>query len=218
MALNLPAETVALNDIEQMFEVPHCLQTVRDLFLIFLGKEVNNLPNAEKVAVIAEFREKVESNAVAVITQYIGINVKDVTDLRKKLRDEGVDLKVYKNTLAKLALNELELGDVADLMEGPTAWAFCKDPVTPARVLKDFSKTVKFVSMRGGVLEGKLVTEAELNVLASLPSRDALLAQVVGTIAAPLRNLVGALNAVPRNLVGVLDAIRKQKEEEGAAA
>ena len=176
------------------------------------------MPNEQKVAVIAEIKDKLEKSSIAIITQYIGINVENVTELRRKLREENVDFKVYKNTLARRALDELDLSDVADLMEGPTAWAFCEDPVTPAKVLKDFAKEVKFVSMCGGVLDGKLVTVDELNVLASLPSRDALLAQVVGTIAAPLRNLVGTLNAVPRNFVSVLDQIRKQKEEEDAAA
>lgn len=175
------------------------------------------MPTQAKIDVVQEIREKIENNQIAIMTKYVGINVEAVTALRRQLREAGVDYKVYKNTLAKRALDELGLVDAADFMEGPTAWAFCEDPVTPAKVLKDFGKQSKFVVMGGGVLEGKVVTAEQMQALADLPSRDQLLAQVVGTIAAPLRNLVGTLNAVPRNLVNVLDQVRKQKEEADAA-
>ena len=136
--------------------------------------------------------------------------------MRSKLRAENVEYKVFKNTLAKRALDDLGLSDAVEFMDGPTAWAFCDDPVAPAKVLKDFGKEAAFVVMSGGILDGKVISGDQLDALASLPSRDVLLAQVVGTIAAPLRNLVGTLNAVPRNFVNVLDQIKKQKEEAAA--
>ena len=102
-------------------------------------------------------------------------------------------------------------------MVGPTAWAFASDPVTPAKILKEFSKDVDAIKMQGGILDGKPIDAETLVTLAQLPSRDQLLAQLVGTVAAPMRNLVGVLSAVPRNFVNVLDQIRKQKEEAEAA-
>lgn len=174
------------------------------------------LPTPDKINDVAELKEKIAASEVAIMTRYVGINVAQVTNLRKRLREAEVDYKVYKNTLATRALNELGLGEAAQFMEGPTAWAFSKDPVTPAKILREFTATSKFVAMQGGVLAGRVVTKEQLDSLATLPSRDQLLAQVVGTIAMPLRNLLGVLNAVPRDLVSVLDEIRKKKEAEAA--
>ena len=174
------------------------------------------MPTKEKIEAVAEMKERLANNQIAIATKYVGMNVFQATNLRTKLRESGVEFKVYKNTLASRALNELGMGKAADFMEGPTAWAFSKDPVAPAKVLKDFGKDVPFVVMQGGVLEGQPVTAAQLEALASLPPREVLIAQVVGTIAMPLRNAVGVLGALPRGLVNALDQIRKQKEEQAA--
>ncbi|MBN2308632.1 MAG: 50S ribosomal protein L10 [Candidatus Hydrogenedentes bacterium] len=176
------------------------------------------MPNPEKIEAIAEFKERVEKSEIVVAAKYIGINAEQATELRSKLREGHVEFKVFKNTLVKRALDELGLSEAAAFMDGPTAWAFCDDPVAPAKTLKDFGKEVPAVDMNGGILSGKVVSKAQLDALASLPSRDVLVAQVVGTVAAPLRNLVGVLSAPMRNLANVLDQIRKQKEEAGAAA
>lgn len=175
------------------------------------------MPTQQKIDSVAELGARLDNCEIAVMTQYVGINVARVTELRQKLRDAGVEFKVYKNTLARIALRERGAEAAADFMSGPTAWAFSKDPVTPAKILKEFSDQVPFISIVGGVLNGKPLTKQQVIMLACLPPREILLAQVVGTIAAPLRNLGGVLNALPRNLVNVLDQIRKQKEE-GAAA
>jgi len=175
------------------------------------------LPTPQKESVVAEIKKLISNNEIAIMAQYVGLNVAQATQLRKQLREAGVQFKVYKNTLSRLALRELGVEAAADMMEGPTAWAFSKDPVTPAKVLKEFAKEAPFVAMRGGVLSGSVINAAQLDALAELPSRDQLIAQVVGTIAMPLRNAVGVLNALPRNLVNVLDQIRKQKEEAQAA-
>ena len=174
------------------------------------------LRKSEKVESVAEIKDRIQNSQIAVLTQYIGINVEQVTELRRSLREANVAFKVFKNTLSKRALDEVNLPEIAQFLDGPTAWAFSDDPVAPTKVLKEFGKEVPFVWMRGGILEGKVVTREQLEALAQLPSREVLLAQVVGTIAAPLRTLVGVLNAMPRNLVNVLDQIRKQKEEAAA--
>jgi len=175
------------------------------------------LPTEQKIKAVAEIKERVSGSSISIIAQFVGMNVEQATQLRKQLREAGAQLKVYKNNLAKIALDDLGLSSAAAFMEGPTAWAFCDDPVAPAKVLKTFSKEVQFIAMRGGVLTGAVVNAQQLEALASLPPREVLLAQVVGTIAAPLRNTVGVLSALPRNLVNVLDQIRKQKEETPAA-
>ena len=166
----------------------------------------------EKVASVAEIKERIQASEIAIMTSYQGINVEAVNNLRKTLREAGVEYKVYKNNLATIALEDLGLEAAAKHFNGPTAWAFSTDPVAPAKILKTLGATNKFLVMNGGVLGGKVVTGAQLNALASLPSREVLLGQVVGTIAMPMRNLVGALSAVPRGLVNVLDQIKKQKE------
>jgi len=176
------------------------------------------LATPKKISDVAELKARLESSEIAIATKYIGISVGQVTELRRQLREAGVEFKVYKNTLARRALKELDVEAAADFMDGPTAWAFSADPVAPAKILKAFGKKVKSVDMVGGVLGGKPVDAAQLTALATLPSRDQLLAQVVGTIAAPLRNLVGTLNALPRNLVSVLDQVQKKKAEEENAA
>jgi large subunit ribosomal protein L10 len=175
------------------------------------------LPKPKKIEDVAELKERIQTHAVAIATQYQGINVEQVTELRRKLRAEKIEFKVYKNTLAKRALDELNLSGAVAFITGPTAWAFSKDPVVPAKILKDAAKEIKSIIVNGGILEGRVVTAAQMEALATLPPRDVLLSQLVGTIAAPLRNFMGVMSAVPRNLVNVLEQIRKQKEENAAA-
>ena len=171
----------------------------------------------EKEAAVAELKESIQNSSVAIMTRYQGITVAEVTTLRATLRAENIKFKVFKNTLAQRALDELQLSDAVAFMDGPTVWAFSDDPTAPARILKKFAKDVAALQVRGGILEGKAVNAAMIDMLADLPTRDQLIAQVVGVMAAPLRNFLGTIQAVPRNFVGVVDAIKKQKEE-GAAA
>ena len=176
------------------------------------------MPTQKKFDAVAEIKAKIESNEIAIMSQYIGINVEDVTGLRRNMREAGVDYKVYKNTLARRALIDLGLEEAAAFIEGPTAWAFSEDPIAPARVLKEWSLKVKFIKMSGAVLNGKPLTASQLDALACLPGREQLLAQTIGTIAAPLRNFASVLSAVPRKFVNLLEALRKKNEEEGEAA
>lgn len=176
------------------------------------------MPTKEKIESVKEIRERLESNMLAIMTQYVGINVAQVTELRKKLREAGIQYKVYKNNLARIALREIGAEPAANFMNGPTSWAFSNDPVASAKILKDFSKEVPFIQIVGGVMEGKVLTKEQVMSLASLPPKEVLQAQVIGTIAAPLRNLVTVLNAIPTNLVNVLNQIKKQKEEAQPAA
>ena len=103
------------------------------------------MAHPDKESAVAEIKESIQKSSVAIMSKYQGITVAQVTDLRNKLRAQGVTYKVYKNTLAKRALDELGIGDAAKYMDGPTAWAFSADPVAPAKVLKEFGATVKVV-------------------------------------------------------------------------
>lgn len=170
-----------------------------------------------KVSAIAEIKERLEQHSFVMLTKYSGIDSEQVTNLRRMLRDNNVEYKVYKNTLGKRALDELGLGELAQHMDGPTAWAFCDEPVGPTKVFKDFSKDVKCVEMTAGLLDGNIVNQAQLNELASLPSREQLIAQVVGVLAAPISGMLGVFNGVQREFVSVVDQVRKQKEEQDAA-
>ena len=171
----------------------------------------------EKEASVEEMKQRLQECSIAIASQYQGITVEEVTQLRSKMRAEGVKFKVYKNTLATRALKELNLEEATKFMSGPTIWAFSKDAAAPAKILKEFSKTVEKVKVNGGILDGKPVDAKMLDALADLPSRHQLLGQMVGVLAAPLQNFVGVMSAVPRNFLGVLEAV-KAKKEEGAAA
>ena len=170
-----------------------------------------------KISAVAEIKERLEQHSFVMLTKYIGINAEEVVELRSKLRDNNVEYKVYKNTLGKRALDELGFSELAEHFDGPTAWAFCDEPVGPTKVFKEFSKEVEHVEMTAGLLDGQIVDKDQLNQLASLPSREQLIAQVVGVLAAPLQNTLGVFNAIPRDFVSVVDQIRKQKEEQDAA-
>ncbi len=176
------------------------------------------MPTPEKIQMVQEIKERLQSNVIAVMTQFKGITVAQDTELRKRLREAGIQYKVYKNTLARIALREIGAEKAADFMDGPTAWAFSKDPVAPAKILKEFSKEVPVIQIVGGVMGGRPLTKEQVVSLASLPPKEVLQAQVIGTIAGPLRKLVTVLSAVPRNLVTVLNEIKKKKEGQQSAA
>lgn len=162
--------------------------------------------------IVAEIKEKFEESTAVVLTDYRGLNVAQVTELRAKLREADVEYKVLKNTLTKLAAHQVGLEALDEYLTGPTAIAFSKDPVAPAKILSEFAKENKALEIKAGVLEGKVISLEEVKDLAALPSREELLAKVVGGMQAPLYGLAAVLNGCLRNLVYVLDAVRQQKE------
>ncbi len=166
-----------------------------------------------KQQVVQEITEKLQNSVTAIITDYRGLNVAQATKLRNELREVDVEYKVLKNTLTKIAANNLGLNDLEQFLEGPTAIAFSsEDPVAPAKVLAKFAKENKALEIKGGVLEGKVVSLEEINALADLPSKEELLAQVLRGMQSPLVGMANVLQGPLRNLVNVLDAIRKEKE------
>ncbi len=152
-----------------------------------------------------------------VLADYRGLNVSALTQLRRRLGEAGVELRVVKNTLTAIAARQTGLGGLEGLLVGPTAIAFAPgDPVAPAKIISDFAREHKELAIKGGVLEGKVIGADDVRSLALLPPREVMLGRVAVTIAMPMSALAGALAGVMRNLVYSLDAVRRQKE--GAAA
>jgi large subunit ribosomal protein L10 len=171
----------------------------------------------DKVATVDEVAARVATTSTAVVTEYRGLTVAQISALRRRLRALGADYKVFKNTLVRRAIDGTRVEPIGAFLEGPTAIAFVDGDVSAvAKALRDFAKETPTLKVKGGVLDGKALTLGDLTALADLPSRDVLLAQVAGMLAAPLRNLAGLLKAVPQNFAYGLSALIDAKG--GAAA
>lgn len=171
-------------------------------------------PKAEKVAVVAEVREKFQTSEAVVLTEYRGLNVTDMAALRDAMREAGGEYKVYKNSLVRFAAKELDL-DIEELLVGPTAIAFTgtrpdggdADAVSVAKAIANFSKSNENLVIKGGMLDGKLLTTDEIIALSKIAPRDELLAKLAGGIAAPMQQMAGLLNAIPQNFAYALSAL-----------
>ncbi|WP_027626620.1 50S ribosomal protein L10 [Clostridium lundense] len=150
-----------------------------------------------KEAKVAEIKEKMQKAEGIVLSHYQGLTVEEDTELRKNLREAGVEYKVYKNTLSILAAKELGYEGITNLLEGPVSIAFgYEDPTAPARVLNDFAKNHKKLELVGAVVQGEIFDAAKTKELASIPPKDVLIAKLLGSFKAPLSNLAYLLNAI----------------------
>lgn len=176
-------------------------------------------PRTEKVLAVSEIREKFEKSQACVLTNYRGIDVATMTRLRRNMRDAGIDYRVIKNTLAKLALSELGISGLDEHLEGPTAIAFgMMDPVAPAKVVTGFQKEAKQLEIKAGILGNRAITADAVKALADLPPRETLLARVAGCFASPMATFASLLSAPIRNVGYALQAIHDKKREEEAGA
>lgn len=152
---------------------------------------------AKKAVIVDEIAEKFESAASAVIVDSRGLTVEEVTNLRKQLRDNGVEFKVIKNSILRRAAEKQGLEGLEEVFTGPTAVAFSNDDVVaPAKILNDFAKDAKNLEIKGGVIEGKVSSIDEIVALAKLPNREGLLSMLLSVLQAPVRNVAYAVNAV----------------------
>jgi large subunit ribosomal protein L10 len=150
-----------------------------------------------KEAKVSEIKEKLEKAQGVVLADYQGLTVEEDTELRRKLREAGIEYKVYKNTLTTLAAKELGIEGLAVHLEGPTSVALSYDDATaPARVLNEFAQTHKKLELKAAVVEGNVYDANGAKALAAIPSREVLIAQLLGSFKAPLSNLAYLLNAV----------------------
>jgi len=175
-------------------------------------------PRPEKIAVIDEVRERLEGSSASVVTEYRGLTVAEMADLRKNLRAVGGDYKVFKNTLVRRALQGTANESLAEFLVGPTAIAFVEgDPSAVAKALKDFSTANPALVIKGGVFEGSPLTAAALKTLADLPSREVLLSQLAGLFASPMQQLAGLMKAIPQSFAYGLKALIETKPAEAPA-
>ena len=173
-------------------------------------------PRAEKVAVVDEVKSRLSSSSAALLTEYRGLKVGELAELRRTLRKAGGDYKIYKNTLVRFAVRDLGLDIDEKTLTGPTAIAFIEgDAAAVAKALRDYARTNANLVLKGGVLGSKALTVEETRALADLPSRDVLLAQLAGALQAPLTTFAGLLQALPRNMAYGLKALIDQKVAAG---
>lgn len=164
-----------------------------------------------KKQVVNELSEKIKGAVSMVLADYRGLTVEQDTDLRNALRKAGIEYRVVKNTLTKLAMEQNGLEGINPYLNGPTALAVSNDPVAPAKVLSEYAKKYEKLELKIGVVEGKIIDKDGIKALAELPSKDVLVARVLGGLQAPVYGFVNVLNANLRGLVVALNAIAEQK-------
>ena len=173
------------------------------------------MARAEKVAAVAELTERFQTSAGSVLTEYRGLSVRQLSDLRKQLKGAAAEYKVVKNRLARIAVKGSPLDALGAHLKGPTGLAFSKqDPVAVAKALQAFVRTNPQLQIKLGLVEGKVLQPAELKALADLPSKEQIRSQIVGAVQGPMAQLVSLLQAPLREIVYVLEARGKDAAEQ----
>ena len=169
------------------------------------------MPNARNVESVAELEAKFKQNLVILLSDYRGLTVSNLAQLRRELREIGVDFRVAKNTLLLLAANRAGVVGMDGLLTGPTAVAFATENETAAaRALADFARTSRILTVKGGVLGRQVITAEQAALLATLPPKPQLQADLVGAVQGPMANMVNVLNGVLSSIVHALDQREKQ--------
>ncbi|HEX2719216.1 MAG TPA: 50S ribosomal protein L10 [Gemmatimonadaceae bacterium] len=169
------------------------------------------MKRTEKEQLVTELTTKIKGSKAVLYTDFTGLNVKRMTDLRRRLKKAGVEYVVIKNTLALRAVNDSGL--VGTRLKGPTGLIVSKDPVSAAKIVTDFAKeNEQRPAVKGGMLEGVSIDEAQVKKLASMPSREQMLAELGAGLQSPMAAFVGALNGLMYMFAGALDALRTQRE------
>src|SRR5215471_3614826 len=181
----------------------------------------NDMLRQDKERIVGELAQRLKSSPNLLVADYRGLTMPEIDELRTKLLETGARFAVVKNTLTRLAAEQAGVQALLDLIDGPTAIAFIEadgDAAAAAKVLNDTARTRDVLVIRGGLLEGDTVGDAEIKQLATLPPADVVRAQLAGAVAAPLTTIVGLFTAPLRDLVNMLDARIKQLEEQGNPA
>jgi large subunit ribosomal protein L10 len=170
------------------------------------------MARADKEAIVEELSKKISQAKSMILTDYKGLNVADMTLLRKQLRESGIEYRVVKNTLARIAAKKVEMDNLNEFINGSIAIAFgVEDVISPAKILLDFSKNHDALEIKAGMLEGNIINVDRVKYLAEIPPRDVLLAKLFASMKAPLGGLVNVLQGNLRNLVYILNQIKEQK-------
>ncbi|MGE0599859.1 MAG: 50S ribosomal protein L10 [Dehalococcoidia bacterium] len=175
------------------------------------------MPTPRKVEMLAEIKDRMERASIAISADYRGLSVAQITELRRALRPAGAEVKVVKNTLASMAAKEAGRDNMADIVQGPTALAIgFDDPIAPVKALTEHLRAKRLnIEIHGGWLEGKVLTRAEVESLATMPSKDQMIADVVAKLQGPLYNFSGLLQSTIRNFAGLVEARANQLEAAG---
>jgi large subunit ribosomal protein L10 len=171
-----------------------------------------HMPNAQNESMMAAIKADLAEASAIWVVDYRGLTVKEVEVLRRNIREADAVMKVYKNTLMRIALKETEMGEMDEALAGPSAFVFCKsDLAAAAKAISEFAKENEKLEIKGGLMDGKFVTPAEVSKIASLPSRDELYAQIASSIAAVARGLAVTINAIPSGLAQSIKQVAEQK-------
>jgi large subunit ribosomal protein L10 len=177
------------------------------------------MPTEAKARTIDELEQKLRDARGAVLLDYRGLSVAAITQLRRSLDEQEVEFVVAKNTLLRIAADRAEIEVSPELVEGPTAIAFgMKDEVSPAKLLREFVRRNRVVSIKGGLVAGQTMSASEVERLADLPSREILLAQLLGALQAPMAQTLAVLQAPAQELAGLMQALEEKKQASGEAA
>ena len=180
-------------------------------FYLTEGEKTLSLNLDEKKAIVAEVNKQIEDAQSMILAEYRGVDVGEMTNLRTEARKAGVYLKVLKNTLVKRAVEDTPFSSLSEDMVGPLVFGISTDPVAAAKVLNDFAKENDLFVIKSGAMPNEKMDASAIKVLASLPSRDELLAKLMGTMQAPVTKFVRTLNEIPSKFVRGLAAVRDQK-------
>src|SRR5437762_866358 len=178
------------------------------------------MPTARKRQMVKEMQELFSGSQVLIFTDYRGLSVSDITNLRRQLREKGVEYHVTKNTLTTLAADKAGLENILALLDGPTAIAFVNDDIPgAAKVLTDFVRTSRILQIRGGLMGRTVMNSDQVSDLTKILSREQYIAKIMGSIQSPMSGMVGALSAVIRAFMNVTQArVDQLKEQEGPEA
>ena len=177
------------------------------------------MPKPENIATVEEIKGKLDSAQVAILTEFQGLNVAEITELRKLFREADVDYKVYKNTLTSLAASQLGVAGVDEYLVGTTALAISQDdPVAPAKIIKDFAAKHQDLKVKAGILNKKVITSDDVVALAGIPPREVLIGMALGGMLAPISGLLRVLQGPIQSLAFVLKNLADQKSEGEDAA
>ncbi|MBZ2175224.1 50S ribosomal protein L10 [Schnuerera sp. xch1] len=171
----------------------------------------------QKKQIVQEIKDKVEKSQGVVLVDYRGLNVEELTELRQKYREAGVDYKVYKNTMMRFAFKDAGYEEFNQYLSGPNAIAFgYEDSVQPAKVTSEFSKEHENFEIKAGIVDGNIVGIDEIKRLANLPSKEVLIAQTLGGLNAPISGFANVLQGTIRNLIYALNAVKEKQEAQEA--
>lgn len=177
------------------------------------------MPSAKNQEMLASIKQDLENENAIWVVDYCGLTVNEIQTLRRSIRETGSTMKVYKNTLMRIALKDAGLPELEDLLEGPNAFVFAgEDVAASAKVIKEFAKTNDKLEIKGGLMEGKELTAEEVEAIASLPSREQLMAQIAGAISGVARGLAVSISGVSRGLAVATQAVADQKQDQQEAA